>query len=134
MPYGKRWYNWSCKLLAHCQQDVCMMPNNFTAVGLKRQHLKMTTIMRCLHTVCMLTAHCTYFAWEIVGCLVLSTQMDGFQTYVKLGGHLQYLLHYKSGVVEVLLFPGRIMEDIGKFNSNFIHKVIKMYKYKKYPT
>ena len=90
-------------------------------------------MMRCLHAVCMLPACCTYFAWDIVGCMVLSTQMDGFQTYVELGGLLQYLLHYKSGVVEVL-FPGRIMEGIGKFNSHFIHKVVKMYKYKKYPT
>ena len=59
--------------------------------------------------------------------MVQSTQMDGFQTYVKLGGLLQYLLHYKSDVVEVLLFPGSIMEDIGQFNSQLIHKVMKMY-------
>ena len=112
---GKIWHYWSCKLSAQCQEDVCTMPNNFTAFG-----LKILTETRCLHSVCMLPAHCTYFAWDIVGCMVLSTQMDGFQTYVELGGLLQYLLHYKSGVVEVLLFPGRIMEDIGQFNFQLI--------------
>ena len=114
------------------------MPNNFTAVGLDWD-LKETTLKddnndempaHCMHAACMLYI----FAWDIVGCMILSTQIDGCQTYVKLGGFLQYLLYYKSGVVGVLLFPGRIMEDIGKLNSHFIHKVIKIYKYKKCPT
>ena len=60
----------------------------------------------CQHTV----HHCS---WNIVRDMVISTQMDGFHTYVKLGGLLQYLLHLKSGSVEVLLFPGIFMEGNG---------------------
>ena len=48
--------------------------------------------------------------------MVLSTQMDGFHTYFELGGLLQYLLHLKSGSVEVLLLPGipcTLMEENG---------------------
>ena len=85
-----------------------------------------------MYACCQHAVH--HFAWDIVEDMVLSTQTDGFHTYFGLGGLLQYLLHLKSGSVEVLLFPDKIMEDIGKFNSHFIHKVIKMYKYKKYPT
>ena len=62
--------------------------------------------VRCQHAV-------HHFAWDIVGDMVLSTQMDGFHTYFELGGLLQYLLHLKSGSVEVLLFPGRYMEENG---------------------
>ena len=80
---------------------------------------------RCLHTV----HFCLGYSW-----MFGTINTDGCQTYVELGGLLQYLLHYKSGVVGVLLFPGGIMVDIGKLNPHFIHKVIKIYKYKKYPT
>ena len=100
---GKIWPYWSCKLSAQCQEDVCTMPNNFTAFG-----LKILTETRCLHAVCMLPAHCTYFAWDIVGCMVLSTQMDGFQTYVELGGFFstcyitsQVLLKFSCSQVEL---------------------------------
>ena len=62
------------------------------------------------HDVCTLYAHCQHavhhLAWDIVEDMVLSTQMDEFHTYFKLGGLLQYVLHLKSGSVEVLLFPG----------------------------
>ena len=48
---GKTCRYWSCKLSTHCQQDVCMMPNNFTAVGLRDATLKDPNLARCLHTV-----------------------------------------------------------------------------------
>ena len=66
--FGKRWH--SCKLYVHYQQDVCMMPNNFTAVGLDWD-LKETTLKDdnndempayCMHAACPLYI----FAWDIV--------------------------------------------------------------------
>ena len=59
----------NCKLSACCQQDVCTMPNNFTAVGLRDATLKDPNLDE-------MPAHCTYIARDIVGCMVLSTRMD----------------------------------------------------------
>ena len=56
----------------------------------------------------MRTASMLYIILYIVGDMVLSTQMD---TYFELGGLLQYL--FKSCSVEVLMFPGRFMEENG---------------------